>query len=366
MLELKLILQQKLRFGLTVSGIALCSVLMLFLLSVYRGVAVGSIAYIRNSDADFWIMQKHATNILRSTSLLLTATGEKLKKFDGIKSISPILFVMASTDTPKGPATLFLTGYNSATGFGGPPKIVDGHSINSENQIILDRSFAAKYRLQIGEWLLINGDSLKVVGLSSGTNMFVIQYAFIDIRKLYSLIEINEIATCFQVRLDAKTDPHHFKKSASEDFPNLAFYPRETFIENNVKEMESGLLPLLFMVAFISAVVLSAIISLILTVSVLERRMDYAIIKIIGCPRGFTQQIIIKQAMIFAISGLTVALILYYPLTKLIELASPEISTVTSLGHVIWVLSGVIIISLCSSITPCFKLNHIYPLDVFK
>jgi len=52
MYALKTLQDQPLRLALTVGGIALCMVLMLFLLSVYRRVADGSVEYLRASHAD--------------------------------------------------------------------------------------------------------------------------------------------------------------------------------------------------------------------------------------------------------------------------------------------------------------------------
>ena len=49
------ILDRPLRFCLTVGGVALCVTLALFLQSVYRGVADGSVEYVRASDADLWM-----------------------------------------------------------------------------------------------------------------------------------------------------------------------------------------------------------------------------------------------------------------------------------------------------------------------
>jgi len=51
--------------ALTIGGVSLCIVLMFFLLAVYRGVADGSVEYIRRNKADLWVLQRNATNILR-------------------------------------------------------------------------------------------------------------------------------------------------------------------------------------------------------------------------------------------------------------------------------------------------------------
>jgi ABC-type antimicrobial peptide transport system permease subunit len=130
--------------------------------------------------------------------------------------------------------------------------------------------------------------------------------------------------------------------------------------------MESGFLPLLFIVAFIGAVVLMAILSLILSVNVLEQRNDFAVMKALGSPRGFIRHIVVKQALILAGTGSVLALCIFFPLVKLIEKLSPEVSTVTSIEQVLVVLGAVLLIGLISTIVPNRRLRHIYPLEVFR
>jgi putative ABC transport system permease protein len=366
MYELKILFRQRIRFALTVLGVALCGILMLFLLAVYRGVSVGSLEYVRSSDADLWVMQRHAGNILRSTSLLMTATGRRIAEIPGVESAAPVLFIMVSAQTPEGPATLYLTGFEPETGRGGPPQIIEGEPITANDQIILDRSFAAKYRLRTGDQLVINEDTLRVRGLSAGTNMFVIQYAFTSLETAWSVIGFRGIATCFQVHMEQGALSPALADSIRSRIDGVAVYDRKTFLENNVREMESGLLPLLFTVAFISAVVLTAILSLILTISVLERRRDYAIMKAIGSPRWFIPAMVVKQALVLATMGLIVAIVLFLPLVSVVEKLSPEVSAQTSFLHIATVVAGVVLISLVSSIIPNRKLRRIYPLDVFR
>ena len=52
---------------------------------------------------------------------------------------------------------------------------MDGSNVTADDEIVLDRSFARKYRVAIGDRLTIKDDTLTVVGFSTGTNMFVIQ-----------------------------------------------------------------------------------------------------------------------------------------------------------------------------------------------
>ncbi len=366
MFALKTLLEQHLRFILTVFGIALCVMLMLFLLSVYKGVSVGSVEYIRESDADLWILQRHATNILRSTSILNSNYSEVLKNIEGVKSVAPVLFILASIKMEESSATVYLTGFDPVIGDGGPPSLLKGTNLTENNQIILDRAFAAKYKIDIGDKLPIKDDTLTVVGVSTGTNMFVIQYAFITLQKAHQIVGLQNIVSCFQVKVQPGTDPSHVANLIRSDLSDIAVFDRKNFLANNIHEMESGLLPLLYIIAFIGAIVLTAILSLILSVNVLERRKDYAIMKALGSPGTFIPGIVILQALILAGGGMAVALILFFPLTGLVEQLSPEVSVQSSLFQIIVVLAGVGIISLISSFIPIRKLSNIYPLEVFR
>jgi putative ABC transport system permease protein len=366
MYSIKKILDQPVRFSLTIGGVALCVVLMMFLLSVYRGVEEGSVEYVRASEADLWILQRHATNILRSSSMLSSEYGKMIKGISGIESIHPILFILAGVKLSNCSATTYLTGFNHESHVGGPPLIVQGTSVVGNNDIVLDQSFAVKYNIEVGDLITIQNDTLRVVGLCSGTNMFVIQYAFVSLQRAQAISGFPNIVSCYQVKLKAGFDPQRVADRIRSKFDRITVYDRSTFLKNNIQEMESGFLPLLYIVAFIGAIVLMAILSLILSVNVLEQRNDFAIMKALGSPRGFIRHIVVKQAMILAGTGTIVAFVLFFPLVKVIEKFSPEVSAVTSVKQIIMVTVGVVLISLISTVMPNRRLRHIYPLEVFR
>lgn len=366
MYALKTIFHPFSRFLLTVFGIAFCSLLMFFLMAIYQGVSQGSVQYIRSNEADLWVLQQHTTNILRNTSILSTRVGYDLKRMEGIKSASPVIFMLASIDLPTGPASVYLAGYNEKMSIGAPPDIVSGRTITGKNQIILDKAFARKHNLEIGSMIQLMNESLEVVGLSDGTNMFVIQYAFINITTAYKLMGISNIVSCYLVLLEEGSDPIKTAEKIKGKIPGIAVYSKESFLNNNIREMESGVLGMLYAVALIGAIVLTVILSLILSVNVLENRKDYAILKAMGCPRYFIGKLVVKQAFLYSISGITMSVLLFLPLLELIKIISPEISGKTSITDILLISCCVILICLVSSVIPIQKIRNIYPLEIFK
>jgi putative ABC transport system permease protein len=363
----RILWDQRLRFVLTMTGIALCIVLMLFLIAVYQGVAEGSIEYVRASRADFWVLQQNTTNILRSTSFLPISCGSVLETIPGIESFSPILFILVSVETPRGPASLYLTGYVPESGSGGPPRIVRGRPVRNDREIVLDRAFAAKWGLAIGDPMPIQNDTLRVVGIGQGTNMFVIQYAFVTLARAQRVAGLPFIVSCYQVEVRRPaTDLPALGQRIRDRLPKTAVYNRDEFLENNIREMKSGFLPLLFVVAAIGAVVLSAILSLILSVHVLEQRQDFAVMKALGSPGGTIPWLVVQQALIFAGAGTLAAVVLYFPLVAAIQNIAPEVSTRTSAAQFAGVILGSAAISLVSSILPNRRLRTVYPMEVFR
>ena len=70
----------------------------------------------------------------------------------------------------------------------------------NNNEIVLDKAFASKYKVEIGQSVIIHDNSLIVVGLSSGTNAFVTQYAFTSFNFTQSIIDLPGLTSFFIVK----------------------------------------------------------------------------------------------------------------------------------------------------------------------
>jgi ABC-type lipoprotein release transport system permease subunit len=356
---------QPLRLALTIGGVSLCVILMFFLISVYRGVADGSVEYIRQNRTDLWMLQANATNILRGSSLVSTEQGEEIREIEGVESVSPVLLILATINNGKKYRTVFLTGFEPEGGKGGPPHLAKGRSVQSDDEIVLDESFAAKFRLKVGDRVEIQDHSLKVVGISSGTNAFVIQYAFVTLGFAQEIMGFEEIATCYMIDVKGGYAAGKIAEEIRSELEGIEVYDHATFLQNNIHEMESGFLPLLYTVAVIGAVVLTLILSLLLSVNILEKRKDFVVLKTLGSPRGFLGRLIVEQALMISTAACVVGLAVFFSLVQFIEKLSPEVSTKSTVGQIIAVVVVVEIMSLVSSFLSMRKLRRIYLLEAF-
>jgi putative ABC transport system permease protein len=364
--SVRILRSQPLRLMLTVGGIALCIVLMLFLLSVYRGVADGSVEYIRQNRADLWVLQRNATNILRGSSVLFTTHGQSIRSIAGVKSVSPVLLLLSGVNKGDQVATVFLTGYEPAAGMGGPPQMVEGRPVVHDDEIVLDQAFAAKYGFKLGDPVEIQDDTLKVVGISSKTNAFVTQYAFVTLRRAQSLIGFPNIVTCYLVTSEKGTDNLRLARTIRQKLPGVEVYDHQTFLKNNIREMQAGFLPFIYTVAAIGVIVLTAILTLLLSINILERRKDFAIMKTLGSPKRFLSRLIVQQALLISFAGIVTGLVLFFPMVEVVQEISPEVSTKSSLQQIALVVLVVGKMSLISSFISMQRLRRIYTLEAFS
>jgi putative ABC transport system permease protein len=338
---------------------------MLFLFGIYRGVADGSVEYIRENKVDLWVLQRNSTNILRGTSILSAYQKERIKKNKNVEEASPVLLLLTTVKNTDTRPTIFLAGYDPATGLGGPPKIIKGRTISADNEIVLDNSFALNNGFNVGDDLVILDDTLKVTGISSGTNAFVIQYAFTTLDEAQTLLGFPGIVTCYLVRTKNGSDVNKTAEELQSLIGGSAVYNHSDFLANNIKEMESGFLPILYAVATLGAIVLTTVLSLILSINILERKKDFAVMKILGAPSGFLPQLIIQQAVFITLTSGLLSVLLFFPLVLTIEQLSPEVSTITTPFQILVVLSIGLIMGMLASVMALNRLRKIYPLEVF-
>jgi putative ABC transport system permease protein len=365
MYSMGIIKSQPVRLILTIGAVALCIILMLFLLGIYKGVADGSVEYIRKNNADLWVLQKNCTNILRGTSLLSTWQGKVIGENPDVETVSPVLFLLSSVKGKNGYSTVFLTGYKPENKFGGPPDLVTGRNIKNGNEIVLDEAYALKSGFKINDSLCIQDEYFRIVGLSKGTNAFVIQYAFTTISKTRSLIGFPGLTTCYIIKLKPNVNIQKVKKNLLNNLPGTVIYTQQEFLKNNIKEMESGFLPILYAVASLGAIVLTVILSLILSMSILEKKKDFAVMKTLGAQSGFLSSLVIKQALLIIFAAGVTALLFYFPVVAGIQKLSPEVSTENTILQIVFVMLVAVLMGLISSFVAIQRLRKIYALEVF-
>jgi len=362
----RMIWSEKSRFFITAGGVGLTVMLMLFLLGIYEGVKRGAVGYVQGSTADIWVCGANSTNILRSSSFLPASLAPILRQTPGVRSVSGILRVLTTTKIKGKPVTLFVLGFEPEQALAAPARMIAGSPRIGTGEIIVDKAFAGKHRLTLGDRVEIQGRRFSVGGICEGTNAIVTQFVFAPLDDARALIGFPGSVSFFLISLEPETDLKPALDRLKKVHPRLAFFGKAEFMNNNLDEMKTGILPIFWMIAMLGGVIGAAIIALMLYGTVLERRPDYALLKAVGAGQGFLWFLVLKQSWLGSLAGFSVGLLLEILLAPVLTGLMPELSLTLRPGSILAVGTAEVLIGTAGAWVPVRKLARILPLEAFR
>jgi putative ABC transport system permease protein len=207
---------------------------------------------------------------------------------------------------------------------------------------------------------------LQIVGLSSGTNAMVVQYAFVTLSRAQAIIGFPGLITLVAARVRAGVEKGAAIEALRSRRPDLNFLGNGEFIENNVLEMQSGFLAFLFIITVMGAAVLAIVLILLFSLSILEKRRDFVIMKALGAPRGFVPSLVVAQAAVLGSAGAGLGILLLFPVRAAVAALSPELEAGTYPLQMAVVAGGVLAVSVVSSAIAARRLSRFYALEAFR
>lgn len=362
----RMICREKARFFITAGGLGLTTMLMMFLLGVYEGVKRGSTGYVRDSRAAVWVCENNSTNLLRSSSFMSAALEAEFKTIDGVENASGILRALVTIKIQGKPVTLFVFGFDPKEPMGRPSRIIQGISEIHSSELIVDKAFAAKYKLVLGDSIVLKGRDFRIAGICEGTNAVVTQFVFATLEDAQKLLGFGGVVSFYLLSLRPGYPPESVIRILKKSHPALSFFSQKEFIQNNLDELETGVLPIFWTIALLGGIIGAAIIALMLYGSVLEKREDYALLKALGAPQKYLLCLILKQSFIASLSGFSIGVALNVVLSPVLLKLVPELSVAMTPWSVLIVFAASLLIGTAGSWAPARKLAHIFPMEVFR
>src|SRR3990170_4528952 len=172
--------RNRVRLLVSVGGVALALSLTLALDAIYAGVANQLTAYIDRSGADVWVAQRGVRNLHMVASWLPESTVSQVRAVEGVAEVTAILYSTDTITVGDERSVAYVIGLAADAAMGGPWQIAQGASRVGRGEIIVDRGFAQKAGVGIGDPVEVMGGEARIVGLSQGTASLVNSVAFMS------------------------------------------------------------------------------------------------------------------------------------------------------------------------------------------
>lgn len=315
-------------FIITVSGVSLAILLILTLRGIEQGALRQATIYVDQSGADIFVMQKGSRETFRGRSILPRGMSAVIKTVPGVSTVSAIVQGAADFNINGKRAYIIYFGFDPITGVGGPWSVVEGEAEPKAGQLILDQVLASKLGISLGDTVFVRDLPFEVSGLSNKSVTAIGSYAFFTKEDALEIMRLQRVVNHFQVRLKNKQETAQVLAAIERSVPDVSAFSKSQFRQNHLDVVREIIIPPMEVMVFISLLIGTVIISLTIYTMTEARKKEYGILKAVGVKNSRLYLIILSQAVICALFGFFLALILTFVTIRLISLLVPEVEVV--------------------------------------
>ena len=357
--------QEKTRFVLCVSGVALAVMLVLVLTSFERGMYKQLSAYLEHAPGSVVVLQEGVDNLLASSSSTLPATTlESVRDVPGVQQAVPILsrFIVVDIHAKKQP--VYLIGYDLQLG-GGPWAIVAGQAPQADSDVVLDAVLAKRHSLGVGDTLEMLGREFTISGLSDGTTSWMLSFVFVRISAAQSLFLAPGISSAILLSPDIGIEATALREWADSIPGSTAILKRD--VVANDQALYGGIFsaPIRLM-AGIALVVGALVVGFVIYTSTIERQREYGVFKAIGASNRVLYRVLVSQAVISASTGAVAGIGLAFTATQLIMTLRPQFLLVVEPVAISQALIAGALMAVLAALVPDRVVARLAPAEAFQ
>lgn len=368
--------RQKIRLVMSVGGVGFAIALILIVWGIYSSFRVKAAEYLLEVPADVWVGQAGVpAALVGGVSMLPVAEADGVAAIEGVRSVRPFTGRLAQVGDDED-QMVYLVGVDPEEPLAAPRR-AKGSRIPGPGEIVVDNTFARNNHVAIGDEMRLGSERLRVVGLSSGTDLMGTGYAFVDLSTATKVSEsalsviapemlgnTEELAAYFLVRTDGNTEA--VVKRIRESSSDLNPMTRQQFVDANLKRIQEGIEPIMWILVLICFGVGAAITGLTIYTATIEKAKEYGVLKAIGFTNARLFRVVGIQSLVASLLGFLTGAVLTVGLSVFLSWRYPMFSTVYSPRAVIGVLLLCVLMSAAAALLPARRLASIDPAEVFR
>lgn len=214
------LLHEKSKVILSIGGVVLGVFLLFATTGLYYGINSVVENMVLKGGADLWVTSRGASGSIHSPSLLPVNLEETIRNIDGVEKVTPLVRMPVSVELGGEKTLIYLNGYNTGSGLGGPWLIDEGRSEPAQGEIIIDKALAKKNGLSIGQTIDIEGRDFDIVGISDGTFIMIASMTFITLEDARSFLP-GGLTNFFLVKVDSPEQITDVKNRIEDALPEV-------------------------------------------------------------------------------------------------------------------------------------------------
>lgn len=367
----KNLLHDRLRFVITVAGVAFAVTLVLVQVGLFMGLLDKSTVTIRNAGADLWITSHNTPNVdfartFPETAVLRARSVAGVERADNL--IVSFMNIQLPNGALEGALVYALEDFRAwrlpwSVPEGAPEDLRRGYSL------LMDRSAALRYgAFAVGEQREILGRRFRIVGTTQEAASFTTTpIVFMDYRNAQELLEtLRGNTTYVLVKLAPGADARAVQAELRRRLPYNDVLTRDEWAlqSRNYWVRSTGLGMSMGVTVFLGVLVGIVIVAQTLYTSAVEHIKEFGTVKAIGGSNLDIYRILGEQALVAAFLGFALGALFSYLARPL--MAAIHLNVLLSPGFSAIVFAGTVLMCLGAALLSFRRVASIDPALVFR
>jgi putative ABC transport system permease protein len=348
---------------LSVGGVAFAVLLILLVVSLYRGWSDVGRLY-TDLPGELWVAQPGTTDPYHSTSFLPEEGASALAAVPGVRAALTVYTRHIAFERDGIQVDVFAMALASPPGLRLPAEERERY-FPPPGAINVDRVLARDAGVGRGDRLAVLGRPLVVNRVHSGGNT-IFQTAFLNADDARELWGLDGLVSFFLLVLEPEADRAEVATAAAAAVAGSETHTSEEFATSFAGRINDAFLGVVGVLVGIGFLVGGAVIGLTTYTATVERSREYAVLKAIGASGGFLYGVVVRQSLIVGSLGAALGVGAAAGAATLIERRVPEFVTDLLWTDATGVFATALAVSVAASYLPLRRLVRIDPAAVFR
>ncbi|HEX6101080.1 MAG TPA: ABC transporter permease [Thermoanaerobaculia bacterium] len=371
-LATKSLLHDKLRFFITVSGVAFAVTLVFVQVGLFLGLMDNASLTIDQIDADLWVTSRNTPNVDFAHTFPETYI-KRVRSVPGVDRADNLIVWFMNANLPTGAVEgTEVYALEDFSRWNFPQGVVEGNlaDLRRGPYMVLDDSAKKRWgHFQPGDYREVLGRRLKIIGRTVDAKSFTTTpLTFMDYRLAQSLNEsdLRGNTTYILVKLAPGADAESVRAEIRKRLPYNDVFTRREWAERSRKYWieSTGLGLNMYITVFLGCLVGIVVVAQTLYTSTMEHIREFGTVKAIGGGNGEIYKILGKQATIAAVAGFALGALQAFALRPV--MAKIDLKLIIPTELYVMVLFGAIALCLGAAMISFRKVATIDPALVFR
>ena len=366
----KMLLDDKLRFAITVAGVAFAVGLVMTQTGLFFGMLGNASVTVDRMEADIWVTSRNTPNV-DFAHPYPEEYVQRVRSTPGVARADNLLVSFLEVSLPSGAVEgMLVYAMEDFAAWGFPWNVIEGDvdDLRRGPYMFLDESAAKRYGdFAIGDYREVAGKRLRIVGRTREARSFTTTpIAFMDYGIAQELRDRSGETTYTVVRLEPGAEPRAVAAELRRRLPyNDVHLASDWAAQSRDYWVGSTGIGLSMMVTVsLGLLVGIVVVAQTLYASTMEHIKEYGTVKAIGGSNGLIYRILARQAWIAAVVGFVLGALPSYAAKPLVALGDLQMRIPWTLTAVVFV--GTVLMCLAAAMISFRKVASIDPALVFR